>query len=235
MRSIYRRIGVWCLLIIAAMASSLSAADIDLYGVREEHVMIPMRDGTKLSAYLYFPPEEGQYPVIYEQRYADLKGAATRQTYARLAKAGFVVCGQNFRGSALSEGTWVGYRALGWGALQAPDDQRVVEQATLLEVGDQRSCGLIDIFALASQCVRQSEVVVPAHVEQLGESHIPLGESPGEQAVGRIRARTMHIGAVQVEDVLWFALEVEQFRHAGLHPEGHFILSNASLDLGVTE
>ena len=118
MRSMFRRIGTWCLLIIAAMASSLSAADVDLYGVREEHVMIPMRDGTKLSAYLYFPPEEGMYPVIYEQRYADLKGAGTRQTFARLAKAGFVVCGQNFRGSALSEGTWVGYRALGWGALQ---------------------------------------------------------------------------------------------------------------------
>src|SRR5207245_11208529 len=35
--------------------------------------------------------------------------------YARLAAAGYVVAAQNFRGAQLSEGTWVGYRALGWG------------------------------------------------------------------------------------------------------------------------
>lgn len=104
--------GIW-------IATSLHGQDkIDLYGVREEHVMIPMRDGTKLSAYLYFPPGDGPWPVLYEQRYADLKGAGTRQANARLAKAGYVVCAENFRGAQQSEGTWVGYRALGWGELQ---------------------------------------------------------------------------------------------------------------------
>jgi predicted acyl esterase len=91
---------------------------IDLGGVREEHTMIPMRDGKNLSAYLYFPPGDGPWPVLYEQRYADLKGVSTRQANARLAKAGYVVCAENFRGAGLSEGTWVGYRALGWGELQ---------------------------------------------------------------------------------------------------------------------
>ncbi|TXT30496.1 MAG: hypothetical protein FD138_2283, partial [Planctomycetota bacterium] len=67
---------------------------------------------------LYFPPGDGPWPVLYEQRYADLKGAGTRQGNARLAKAGYVVCAENFRGAGLSEGTWVGYRALGWGELQ---------------------------------------------------------------------------------------------------------------------
>ena len=72
-----------------AMAASLPAADeVDLFGVREEHVMIPMRDGTKLSAYLYFPPGDGHHPVIYEQRYADLRGAGSRQSFAKLALAG---------------------------------------------------------------------------------------------------------------------------------------------------
>ncbi len=88
---------------------------LDLGGVTEKHVMMPMRDGVKLSAYLYFPDGQGPWPVIYEQRYADLKGAETRKTNARLAKAGYVVCAQSFRGAQLSEGTWVGYRALGWG------------------------------------------------------------------------------------------------------------------------
>ena len=80
--------------------------------------MIPMRDGTRLSAYLYFPAGNGPWPVLYEQRYADLKGAATRMAKARLARAGYVVCAENFRGAGLSEGRWVGYRALGWGGQQ---------------------------------------------------------------------------------------------------------------------
>jgi predicted acyl esterase len=99
----------------AACLVSASDAPIDLGGVTEKHVMIPMRDGTNLSAYLYFPPGKGPWPVVYEQRYADLRGAATRKMFARLASAGFVVAAENFRGTHQSEGTWVGYRALGWG------------------------------------------------------------------------------------------------------------------------
>ena len=77
--------------------------------------MIPMRDGVKLSAYLYFPPGEGPWPVLYEQRYANLRDPNTRKGFAKLAQSGYVVAAENFRGTHLSEGTWVGYRALGWG------------------------------------------------------------------------------------------------------------------------
>ncbi len=91
---------------------------LDLGGVREERWMIPMRDGTRLSAYMYFPPGRGPWPVLYQQRYADLAGAGTRRAHAKLAAAGYAVCAQNFRGAYLSEGTWVGYRALGWGKLR---------------------------------------------------------------------------------------------------------------------
>lgn len=105
-------------LCLVSMSSVFAQEPIDLGGVREEHMMIPMRDGTKLSAYLYFPQGDGPWPVLYEQRYADLKGVGTRQGNARLAKAGYVVCAENFRGAGKSEGTWIGYRALGWGELQ---------------------------------------------------------------------------------------------------------------------
>lgn len=91
---------------------------VDLGGVLEKHVMIPMRDGVKLSAYLYFPPGDGPWPVILEQRYASGRDPGTRQSCAKLARGGFVTCLANFRGSQLSEGTWVGYRALGWGELK---------------------------------------------------------------------------------------------------------------------
>jgi predicted acyl esterase len=96
------------------------AADeaVELSKVSEQHVMIPMRDGVKLSAYLYFPPGEGPWPVLYEQRYANLRDENTRKAFARLAARGYVVAAENFRGTHRSEGTWVGYRALGWGHCQ---------------------------------------------------------------------------------------------------------------------
>ena len=106
------------LVLVTGGAIQGAEGEIDLGGVREEHVMIPMRDGVRLSAYLYFPEGKGPWPVLFEQRYADLKGVGTRQAFARLAKPGYVVCGVNFRGAGLSEGTWVGYRALGWGELK---------------------------------------------------------------------------------------------------------------------
>ncbi|MFO0904312.1 MAG: CocE/NonD family hydrolase [Pirellulales bacterium] len=112
---------VWCVsagAVDAWVACAAQEAPVDLGGVTEKHVLIPMRDGVKLSAYLYFPAGEGPWPVLYEQRYADLRGAATRQSFARLARGGYVVCAENFRGAGQSEGTWVGYRALGWGERQ---------------------------------------------------------------------------------------------------------------------
>lgn len=90
----------------------------DLSPVTETHQMIPMRDGKHLSAYLYVPPGDGPWPVLFEQRYADLRGAGTRRAAAKLAAEGYVVAMVNFRGTHLSEGTWVGYRALAWGTLQ---------------------------------------------------------------------------------------------------------------------
>jgi predicted acyl esterase len=88
---------------------------LNLGSVNETHLMIPVRDGTRLSTYLYIPRGSGPWPVLYEQRYADLRGPAARKSHARLDAAGYVVAAQNFRGARLSEGTWVGYRALGWG------------------------------------------------------------------------------------------------------------------------
>jgi predicted acyl esterase len=99
----------------ATSASPAAEPDVDLGPVTEAHVMVPMRDGTKLSTYIFRPQGDGPWPVLYEQRYADLRAAASRKAHARLAAAGYVVAAQNFRGAQLSEGTWVGYRALGWG------------------------------------------------------------------------------------------------------------------------
>jgi len=108
-------LGLWS---IVGAAPAAKCDEVDLGKITEKHQPIPMRDGKRLSAYLYFPPGAGPWPVVFEQRYADLRGAATRIAAARLAESGFVVAMVNFRGTYLSEGTWVGYRALGWGELR---------------------------------------------------------------------------------------------------------------------
>lgn len=94
-------------------------------GVNEKHVMIPMRDGVKLSAYLYYPKGKGPWPVLMEQRYASLRSTGARRAFAEMAGHDYVVCAVNFRGSQKSEGTWVGYRDLQWGEKQ--DGYDVVE------------------------------------------------------------------------------------------------------------
>ena len=97
--------------ILVAAEPTESAATLP-GNVTERHVMVPMRDGVKLSVYLYLPPGEGPWPVLLEQRYANARGQSSRESFAKLAAHGYVVALQNFRGSQLSEGRWVGYRAL---------------------------------------------------------------------------------------------------------------------------
>lgn len=110
----------WAVLCNAIQLSTSLAAEtpLDLGGVTEKHEMVPMRDGTRLSVYIYVPPGDGPWPVLLEQRYANGRSVGTRKQLAELASFGYVVALQNFRGSQESEGTWVGYRALGWGELQ---------------------------------------------------------------------------------------------------------------------
>lgn len=82
--------------------------------VREEHVMIPMRDGVHLSTWVYFPPGKGPFGVIYQQRYVDITSRGSRAECAKLATiTKCVVALQNFRGSHESEGTFILYRSLG--------------------------------------------------------------------------------------------------------------------------
>lgn len=105
-------------LLVAWAGLATAQEDLDLGRVSERHEMIPMREGTRLSAYLYVPDGPGPWPALFQQRYASLRGKGTRLSAANLAEAGFVVALVNFRGTHLSEGNWGGYRALQWGELQ---------------------------------------------------------------------------------------------------------------------
>ena len=106
------------LLVLGAAGSTTAAPKVNLGDVREEHVMVPMRDGVRLSVYLYVPPGAGKWPCIFEQRYASLRARGTRESAARLAKAGYVVALVNYRGTHLSEGRYIAYRGLQWSELR---------------------------------------------------------------------------------------------------------------------
>lgn len=117
MKSKKHLIACFCYLIFLGL--SLDAADrVDLGGVTEKHVMIPMRDAVRLSAFLYIPPGDGPWPVLLEQRYANGNDPDTQKSFAALAQSGYVTVLANFRGSQQSQGVWRGYRALGWGELK---------------------------------------------------------------------------------------------------------------------
>lgn len=113
------RLLIASLLVVAGLNEQLIQADeVIPDDVVEQHQMIPMRDGKRLSSWIYRPKGDGAWPVVFEQRYANLRGRGTRQFAAELAQAGYVVALVNFRGTYQSEGRWVGYRALQWGELQ---------------------------------------------------------------------------------------------------------------------
>ena len=119
MRTIVNRLVLAGLVVVLSSVSTVTAADdLDFGDVTETRVMVPMRDGKRLSGYLYLPKGKGPWPGVFEQRYASLKGKGTRLLAAKLASEGYGVLHVNFRGAQESEGTWVGYRALAWGELQ---------------------------------------------------------------------------------------------------------------------
>lgn len=107
-----------CFVLLGFVGAPLRAAELpplDLGDVLEEHLMIPMRDGTRLSAYVYRPRSGGPWPVVFEQRYAPIAGVASRRELAAIAAHGYVAARVSFRGAQRSQGVWRGYRALAWG------------------------------------------------------------------------------------------------------------------------
>ena len=67
--------------------------------------------------------------------------------------------------------------------LAAPDDQRIVEQAALLQVLHQGGAGLVGVLAILLQVLLEIAVLVPRFVEQLHEADAALDKAPREQAV----------------------------------------------------
>ena len=72
--------------------------------------------------------------------------------------------------------------------LAAPDHQRLVEHAALLQVLDERGRSLVDLRGGPLDVLFDHAVMVPVAMVELDEPHAPLGQPPGQQAVGAERA-----------------------------------------------
>jgi hypothetical protein len=65
--------------------------------------------------------------------------------------------------------------------LAAPDDQRLVEAAALLEVLDEAVARLVHVAALVGHAAGDVAVVVPVVVVDLHEPHAALDQPAGQQ------------------------------------------------------
>ena len=119
--------------------------------------------------------------------------------------------------------------------LASPYDQRLVEQASLPQVGDQAGRRVIGVAALPWHVAREVGVMIPAHVKQLDKPHIALSQPPGQQAVRREGTRLFHVRPVKLEDMIRFSGDIGQLRHTRLHPERHLVLGDARLDFRVAQ
>ena len=118
--------------------------------------------------------------------------------------------------------------------LAAPNDQRVVEQAPLFEVAQQRGGGFVGCSALLFESADESAVMVPRFMEELHAADAALDQSPSQQAVVG-ETRLARFRAVHLQDVLGFVGDVHQFRRAGLHLGGHLEGADSRGDLRVAD
>ena len=65
----------------------------------------------------------------------------------------------------------------------APNDERVVEQATLLEIGDEPIARLVDVLALGGHASGRVGMVIPVVEVHLHEAHAPF-DKPARQKRG---------------------------------------------------
>ncbi|NOZ19858.1 MAG: CocE/NonD family hydrolase [Planctomycetes bacterium] len=83
------------------------------------NVMVPMRDGTKLATDIYLPEGDGPWPAILSRTPYNKTSNKNKRGARSLARNGYAVVAQDFRGRFASEGeTDMPFINDGWGKLQ---------------------------------------------------------------------------------------------------------------------
>ena len=105
----------------------------------------------------------------------------------------------------------------------APDDERVVEHAALLEVADERGDRLVHAADALGVGALEVVVAVPAAAEDLHEAHAFLHEPAREQALAAKGRGVLVVQPIHLAGGVGLALEVEHVGHFHLHAKGEFV------------
>ena len=117
--------------------------------------------------------------------------------------------------------------------LTGPDDEGVLEEIALFEIGEQARDGFVDLAAGVDHAFAQVAVVIPAAVGELDETHAGLDHAAGEQALLSEVVGGSIADAVERASGVGFLRRVEQGGHGGLHAVGELEGLNHAFDLGL--
>ena len=117
--------------------------------------------------------------------------------------------------------------------LAGPDDQRVIQQAASLQIGQQSGHRLVDpLRAFAHPCF-YFVVMVPAAISHLDEPDSSLGKPPRQQTfAAEIIARFL-TDTVKILRRLGLFAQVKNLWGGNLHPESQFIGLNETFDIAI--
>jgi hypothetical protein len=111
--------------------------------------------------------------------------------------------------------------------LAAPDDEGALQQATMLEVGDERGDGLVHAAHEIAMGTLDVVVAVPGTVVELHEAYAFLDELACEEAFAAKGIRDSVADAVEFPGLRVFLGEVKRFGHLHLHAECEFVVVHA--------
>src|SRR5262245_55600565 len=118
--------------------------------------------------------------------------------------------------------------------LTAPDDQCVVEQAPLLQIGNQSCRRLVGVARLPRDLLGQVQVLIPAAMEQLNEPHTTFCQPSRQQTICGKRSRLARFGPIELKHCVRLFGQIRKLWHRGLHPIRHLVLSYARGNRGIT-
>ncbi len=115
----------------------------------------------------------------------------------------------------------------------SPQDQRVLQQAARLHVGDQPGDRLVHLSSYVAVIVFQSAVRVPVALAALHEPDAGLGVAPRHKTLPAKVARLRVVQPVKFFRRLGFVVDVLNLRRGGLHAEGQLERVDARLKFVV--